>query len=543
VKQIAIILVWIMVICSASMAGELNSVPLPPVQTDNAQLSSAGKFFVKKIRLDGNTVFSEKDFEEILSPYQNRNITSEELQEIRNTITQFYISKGYVNSGAFIPDQDVKDGVITLNIIEGRLTQINVSDKTRLRPDYVKKRVELAVGDDPLNINVLQERLKLIKQDPRIENINAKLGPGVRTGGAQLDIEVQEARPYLMSFRFNNHNSPSIGAYRGEIEVSHLNLSGWGDSLTARYDITEGLDDYAIEYSLPLTRRDTTLTLKAARADSTVVAYPFDQLNIESRTKTYSAAVRHPLIKSLAREFSLEIRLDKRDSETWLGENGFAFSEGVPPDANSAVSVLRFSQEWVERSPVQVTAARSIFSIGLDLFSPTINDGLPDGRFFTWLGQFQWLRRFEFLESQVLFRTDFRYSNCSLLPVEKFSIGGASSVRGYRENQLTTDNGLISSLEWRVPIGKLKLPRISNGENDGDVQLCPFFDFGTGWNTDITDPIPGSIYSAGLGARWMVSKNIRAEIYWGKALRTVLASGQYDLQDDGVHFQISADVF
>ncbi len=83
------------------MAGELNSVPLPPVQTDNAQLSSAGKFFVKKIRLDGNTVFSEKDFEEILSPYQNRNITSEELQEIRNTITQFYISKGYVNSGCY----------------------------------------------------------------------------------------------------------------------------------------------------------------------------------------------------------------------------------------------------------------------------------------------------------------------------------------------------------------------------------------------------------------------------------------------------------
>jgi hemolysin activation/secretion protein len=519
---------------------------LPPVKSDDTQLSSAAKVFVKKFRTEGNTVFSEKDLAPILSLYENREITAEELQEVKNKTTRFYIDNGYVTSGVVIPDQKMEDGIITLKIIEGRLTQINVSGNSWLRSGYVKKRVDLAAGDDPLNINTLQDRLKLIKQDPRIENINANLSPGLKPGESRLDVEIQEARPYHLSMRFNNHNSPGIGAYRGEFEFSHLNLSGFGDSLTAQYDITEGLDDYSVEYSLPFTRRDTTLTLKIERADAVVVAEPFNELNIESQTKTYSAAVRQPFFRSLAREIAAELKLEKRESQTRMlmfKEDGYAFSEGVPENGETTVTVLRFSQEWVERSLNQVIAARSTFSFGLDLSSPTINETGPDGRFFTWLGQFQWLRRFGFLESQALFRTDFRYSNTPLLPVEKFSIGGASTVRGYRENQLTTDNGIVSSLEWRVPMMKLKMPWVSKRENDGEFQLCPFFDFGKGWNTDRPDPEPSDIYSIGIGARWAVNKDIRAEIYWGKALRSITVSDEHDIQDDGIHFQVSADVF
>jgi len=521
---------------------------LPPVSGDDTQLSSLGKVFVRKFRLEGNTAFSEKDFAPILSPFENREITAEELQEVKNKITRFYIDNGYITSGAVIPDQKMEDGMITMKIIEGRLTQINVSGNKRLRSGYVKKRAELAAGNKPLNINTLQDQLKLIKQDPHIDTVNANLSPGLKPGESQLDIEIEELRPYHLSMRFNNHNSPNIGAYRGEFELSHNNLTGLGDSLTAQYDITEGLDDYSIEYSIPFTRRDTTLTLKTDRADAIVVAEPFDKLNIESRTKTYSAAVRHPFFKNLAREISAEIKLEKRDSEIKFTDKGAAFSEGVPDynqenSGQTTVSVLRVSQEWVERGMAQVIAVRSTFSFGLDLFNPTINDTGPDGRFFTWLGQFQWLRRFDFLNSQTLFRTDFRYSDKPLLPVEKFSIGGAMTVRGYRENQITTDNGLASSLEWRVPIMKLKMPWLSKAQTDGELQLCPFFDYGSGWNTDNPDPSPKDIYSIGLGARWAVNKDIRAEIYWGKSLKSVEGSDEHDIQDDGIHFQISADIF
>lgn len=537
--------IWIMMICVLLSAEWIiaQESALPPVKTDETQLSSVSKMYVQKFRLEGMTVFSEKEIEPILLPYQNREITAEELQEVRNNLTKFYISNGYVNSGAVIPDQKLEDGIITLKVIEGKLTQIQVSGNTWLRSAYVKSRTELAMDDKPLNINVLQDRLKLIKQDPRIENINADLNPGLKPGESYLDIGVQEARPYHLSTRFNNHNSPGIGAYRAEIELSHLNLSGWGDSLNVEYDITEGLDDYSVEYSIPLTRRDTLLSFKVERSDSAVVAEPFNALDIESTTKTYSAALRQPFVKNLTREIAAEIRFEKRESETRMLGGGVDFSVGVPKNGETSVSVFRFSQEWIERSLTRVIAVRSTFGFGVDMLDATINEDGPDSRFFTWLGQFQLLNRIAFLNSQILFRGDIRYSDKPLLPVEKFSIGGASSVRGYRENVMTTDNGLFGSIEWRVPIMKLKIPKLSKEENDGEILLCPFSDFGKGWNTDLPDSDPDMIYSVGLGLRWTINKNIRTEIYWGKALKTAYISSAYDLQDDGFHFQLTADIF
>lgn len=87
----------------------------------------------------------------------------------------------------------------------------------------------------------------------------------------------------------------------------------------------------------------------------------------------------------------------------------------------------------------------------------------------------------------------------------------------------------------------LKIPGVSRGQDDGEFQLCPFFDIGKGWNKDSDDPSPDSIYSAGTGVRWLVSKKIYAEIYWGEALRNIENSDEYNLQDDGIHFEISAE--
>lgn len=547
-RLLSVILAACMIFCwGAAEADEPESV-LPPVESDENQLSALEKVFVNKFLLEGNTVFSEEDLAPILSPYQNREITPEEMHELRRRLTTFYIDNGYVNSGAVIPDQEVKDGIIRVRIIEGRLSRTDIAEGTWLRKSYIAKRVGLATDPDkgPLNINVLQDRLKILKQDPRIENINATLSPGLERGEAVLNVGIEEARPYHLSLTFNNHNSPSIGSYRGEIGLRHLNLTGWGDALSGEYALTEGLDEFHINYAIPVTRWDTMLTFDVERSESDVVSDPFDKLDIQSKTMTYSASLRHPFYKTLTREFDMELKLEKRESETYLLGERYAFAEGTETDVpgESEIAVLRFTQEWVDRSITHVLALRSSFGFGLDMMGATVNEGdTPDGRFITWLGQFQWLRRIGLMKSQILFRTDLRLSNDPLLPLEKFSIGGATTVRGYRENQLTTDNGVISSFEWRIPIAQLKIPGVSKGTNDGFVTICPFFDYGQGWNTDREDPSPDNIYSAGLGLRWVVSPKIFAELYWGYGFRDFEESSESNIQDDGIHFQISAEIF
>ncbi len=561
-KKIAKILMVIIVLStciSGTMLAQDETQLLPPLEDDGKQLPYLGKIFVSKFKLEGNTVYSDEELGKILASYENREITAEEMHEAKDKVSRFYIINGYRNSGVIIPNQEVTDGVIVLRVIEGKLSRVEVSGNKWLRTGYIRKRLELATkgGKLPFNVNTMQERLQLIKQDPRVDNIHANFGPGLELGDGILDVQVEEARPYYLAFVFNNHNSPSIGSYRGEINIGHNNLTGFGDSLNAQYALTEGLDEYSVNYSIPFTRRDTTMAFSFERAEPVVIAEPFDELNIESETMTYSASLRHPFYKTISREFAMELKLERSQSKTMLNGIPYSFTSYAEEDKDEKdykVCALRFSQEWVDRSLIQVLAIRSTFSFGLDMLDATtdlsrdITDAdpdAPDARFFTWLGQFQWLRRINFLNSQLLFRTDLRLSNNPLLPVEKFAIGGSSTVRGYRENQLTTDNGVVSSLEWRIGLGKLKLPWLSKGPNDGMVQLCPFFvDFGKGWNTDSEDPDPDTIYSVGIGARWSVNDNINAEIYWGEALKSLPDDpSEYNLQDDGIHFNIRIGMF
>jgi hemolysin activation/secretion protein len=439
----------------------------------------------------------------------------------------------------------VANGVITVEIVEGRLTEIAVSGNDWLRTRYIESRLERGTDPgDPVNVYHLQGLLKLLKQDPLIDNINAELRPGLKLGEAALHVAVDEARPYYLEVGFNNHQSPSIGAYRGEIRAGLLNITGWGDSLDAEYGITEGLDDFSLRYAVPVTRWDTTLSGGFERSESTVVADPFGPLDIKSETDTWHVALRHPFYRTVSNEFALSLEFENRRGETSLLGEGFSFSEGVPPDGQSEIAVLRFAQEWIDRTLTQVIAARSTFSFGLDAMGATVHDdGRPDGEFFTWLGQFQWLRRLEFLDSQTLFRVDLRLSDDPLLPMEKFAIGGADTVRGYRENQMTTDGGIVASLEWRIPVFQLRVPLISARPTDGWIRACPFIDAGAGWNAEGDDPDPDTLASIGLGLRWDLREAVYARIYWGHALEDVPDPSDWDLQDDGFHFEIGARLF
>jgi hemolysin activation/secretion protein len=85
-----------------------------------------------------------------------------------------------------------------------------------------------------------------------------------------------------------------------------------------------------------------------------------------------------------------------------------------------------------------------------------------------------------------------------LLPLEQFSVGGIDSVRGYPQNLLLTDNGIVASMEIRIPL-----------TSDPSIfQLTPFIDVGTGWNNLLPNPDPSTLLGIGVGCRWLISSNL-----------------------------------
>ncbi len=468
-------------------------------------------------------------------------LSFEDLEAIRHKLTLFYVNSGYITSGAVIPDQKVENGAVTFQIIEGKLTKIQVHQLGKLRPRYIESRLRLG-AESPLNINSLSEQIQILHQNPLIHRLDAELAPGFQLGESLLNVSVEEEFPYLLEFSFANDRSPGIGAYQGTIHGAFQNLTGWGDSLGIQYGITEGMDNVALYYEIPLTAQNTILKFYYEKSDSIIVESPFDEIDIESESETYGFSLKHPFYKTLEKEFSLTFTGEKRNSKTFLLGNPYSFSPGVQ-DGESDISVIRFSQNWLSRSPKQVFAVRSVFSFGIDALDATINPEGPDGQFFAWLGQMQWARKFDFLsDTQLIFRTDMQFTPDPLLPLEKFSVGGVNSVRGYREGLMVRDNGLVSSIEMRLPIFRIPLPEISRTTDDGTVQLCFFGDWGWAENRDMETPDPRSISSCGLGFRWDPSQKIHSEIYWGIPFRDIEHADK-DIQDSGIHFRLDCRAF
>jgi hemolysin activation/secretion protein len=515
---------------------------LPPVKPlPKDRLSSQVRVRVRKIALTGNTVFSDEELSQLTAPYENRIITTGELQELRYKLTLYYVNRGYINSGALIPDQRVVDGVIRIHIVEGKLAEINVSGNKRLRRGYINKRL-LSDSENALNVKTVQERLQLLQQSELIDRVNAELSPGVKLGEAVLNVDVAEHTPWQLAFVVANNRPPSIGAIQGQVFAAYRNITGWGDSISGRYGLSDGADDFAVAYAVPLTASDTTLSLSYDRSDSSVIEEPFTALVIDSDLEVFRISVTHPFLRTLHRTLLLGLALDRRHSQTSLLGRPFSFSPGVI-EGESDVTGLRFSQEWLDRGFKQVIAARSTLSWGIDAFGATNNpSNLPDGQFFTWFGQFQWARRFGKNNNQIIVRTDLQVAADPLLPLEQCAIGGADTVRGYRVNQLVRDNCFVASLEFRIPVFRLPIPGLSRGYEDGSVQLAPFADFGAAWNTESLTSDPPTLPSLGIGIRWDPSPMLHAELYWGYAFQDFVTV-EHDLQDDGISFEVTSTLF
>jgi hemolysin activation/secretion protein len=515
-------------------------LPSPPL-APKADTIPGLRVFVREIRVTGSTVFTAEDLEKVTAPYRNRELTSEDLEALRVALTLLYVNNGYVNSGAILPDQSVTEGVVTFQIIEGALTGVQVDGNRWFRSSYFQKRFNLDAGP-PLNLNALQRRLQLLLEDQRIQRLNAELKPGLRRGEGILDVRVEETTPYKLSFLYNNYQSPSVGDDRGIVIFEHQNLTGNGDIATAQYGRSNGLDPLLdFKYSFPLNAYDTTLSFQYRKNTFAVVEEPFEDLDLESKSDVYTIALRQPVYRTLNSEVALEFSGERLSHETSLLGERFSFEPGAR-NGRSVVTALRAVQEWVHRTQGQVIAARSRFSFGINALGATSNNGgVPDGRFFAWLGQFQWVRRLGILDSYSIFRTDLQLSDDPLLSLEQISVGGRYSVRGYRENTMLRDRAIITSLETRVPL-------IRNVFWADFVELAPFFDFGRGWNRERKTPGPQDIASVGVGIRWALTTSWpvpikpQFELYWGHRLRKVEKPGG-SLQDNGIHLQFVLGLF
>lgn len=491
--------------------------------------------FVKKFAIAGSTVFTPEELAQVLKPYTLRRLTFSELLAAQQAIDRLYIENGYITSGTFLPPQNLDDGIVTIEVIEGTISEINITGLDRLNPSYVRSRLKEA-ANAPINRDKLLNALQILQLDPLIANLSAELTAGTTIGSSILELNLQEADPFDLTLSYDNFRTPSVGTNRRQVNLTHRNFGGFGDRFSVGYLNTDGsnsLND--LTYTIPINARNSTLSFRLGYTDSKIIEDSFEQFDIESENTRYEFTYRQPLLQTPTQDLAFGLSFSRNDSSTTVQGEPFQLSRGAETDGETHISALRFFQEYTTRNQSQVLALRSQFSLGVNLFDATINDGdVPDSEFVAWRGQAQYLRLLS-PRITLLLRSDFQASNRPLVPVEQFSLGGALSVRGYRQDILLGDNGLFSSAEIRATVARI--PSLNTS-----IQLTPFLDFGKVWNSDDLAFNTNTLVSTGIGLRIQTSDYFAARIDYGIPLVDLDSEGD-SLQEDGVYFSIELKPF
>jgi hemolysin activation/secretion protein len=508
---------------------QLPSSPKPQLQIPNfsqpsRNLPTEVRFRIEKIKVQGNTVL-QGEIDRLVKRFEHKKVTLEDLIKLRTQITQLYVKNGYITSGTFLPNnQNLGDDVVKIQVVEGELERIEIGGLKHLRENYVRSRLG-KISKTPLKRQEIEQALQLLQLDPLIEKVNAELTIGTAPARNILLVNLKEAPRLKARISANNYRSPSVGSEQVELQVADKNLFGFGDRIAASYGITEGLDIYNISYDLPVNADNSTINFSYDNGDSQIVEAEFKDLNIDSDIQTYSIGFRQPLVRSPNTEFALGLALDLRRSKTSFDNEPYDFTSGSQ-NGESNVTVLRLSQDWVERNTRRVLAFRSQFNIGLDAVDATNNDTEADGVFFSWLGQFQWVQQLS-PKTLILTRVYAQFTPDPLLSLEQFSLGGIDTVRGYRQNQIVADNGVFGSIEYRVSLTS----------NPQTLQITPFFDLGTAWNDEELDLDPSTLASLGVGLDWQVIPDLSLMIDYGIPLIESNNDGN-TLQDNGLYFSL-----
>ena len=291
------------------------------------------------------------------------------------------------------PDQTVEGGVVTFQIVEGKLTDVRLTGNQRLRPGYVTRRLQQS-AEPVLNLVRLRDRLELLRQDPNLRSIQAELRPGLAPGEGVLDVQVNEAQPFQLGVVYSNRRPPSVGSTAIDIVGSRpqphrlrrpagVLATTWRTARSTTWTWPAPRTSASTTPS-PSRYDDTTLSFSFSRTDSVVVETPFEDLAIGSDSDSYALTVRHPLYRRPVAEPATEGRRGPPGD----GVGGVRLGRPArQPDhaAGRAVRVLPRHRRRPEprRGPAARAGAdhprpgrapcrvRSTFSLGLDVLGAT----------------------------------------------------------------------------------------------------------------------------------------------------------------------------
>lgn len=227
-------------------AAEKEELPVLPSVPDSAE-----KALISKINVTGFTIFSEKEISDIVAPFENQELTLKGMQQVANLITDAYRQKGYINSTAYLPPQDINLGILEIKVVEVVTGDVEIKGNRYFKSSLLREKI-LLKKNEPFNYTFLKEGLAEINKQPD-RNARAVLMPGKEPRTTDIVLEVKDQLPVHAGLTFDNYGSRYINKNRYGVNLTHNNLLGLDDKLHLQFQLAEAnrYNLQAVNYVLP----------------------------------------------------------------------------------------------------------------------------------------------------------------------------------------------------------------------------------------------------------------------------------------------------
>ena len=479
----------------------------------------AEKILIKNISLIGVTLLSPEEINDIVLPYENKELSLIEMQEVANLITGAYHEKGYATSGAYITRINSEQGMVEMRVIEGITGEIKIEGNRYFKTSLLKKKITLKEGE-PFNNKVLEEDLHKINKHPdRKARAVAKAGrePGV----TDIILQVKDNLPLHVNFGWENYLGRYFSNNRYSNAFVHNNLTGHDDILKIEGKLAEADTQkmVTIHYTVPFSE-NVEIGFQATRKDDDFVE-EYQVLDLEKKTRKYAVFVNRYLVKQADCEFSANL------SFNYIDAFGYLLSNKTSSDRVRFLNMgfdLNRSDKFGRTIVIQDTG----FGI------PDIMGGLSSkddrasrrgagGKFIK--TNLTLARQHKLISGcSLLLKSQFQLSSrvlTTLTAEDKFRLGGISNVRGYPPSEAEGDAGYALTIgcafaPYGVPKG-LKVP-FSKAKLYDALKLLIFYDWA---NARLRNPRVGeeksrTLRSVGWGVRMNLPEafSVRVDIGW-----------------------------
>ena len=393
--------------------------------------------YVERIEVSPSQILTEDEIKSIIEEYTQENLTIAQLQEIINKINTLYLQKGYVTARAFLPEQDIENETIKIQLVEGKVGYINIENNKWTKTSFIRKRIKLQEGQ-LFNIQTLEENIVNLNRYNEGINVNGTLEPGKeKLGTTDITLKTEEKLPFRITALMDNTGRNTIGQYRGGLMLQDDSLLGFRDKLTLGAFANKNMVTPFVDYNIPVNKNDDRVGFSFSSSNSRINNGPYKIFNIKSRSQNYSIYYTHPFIRKPWTELSSTLSLNYKRSVT-----SFDGADIYKNDVASAQAGLN----WRYDTARGIWYINQNVSYAFPIFDKDSNYLKLDGGI---------LRLHDFGHGFVgTLRANYQViPNREVVPyIDQFLAGGGATVRGYSEGILIGRNGYLVSMEMLFPL-------------------------------------------------------------------------------------------